>query len=423
MPCVTYSMSFDPAVTYHQWFPLQSEILRFHDVASKHDLNKHIRLNSKMDTGSNETFELDTKILVFTIGQLVEPSYGGIQGRTLFDGDVLHCNRWKNDVILDQKHIVVIVNGASAAQIIPSIIHKVRSLTQLIRSPQGYNKQKNYTLSPLTRWMFKYIPLHLKAWRYCNFLTLESRFPQFWNTSQGEKMRQRNMQLCHEYTKASAPKKYWDLLLSDYQAGCKRLIGDFSYLASLNSPNLKLVCDRVVQCDEAGVLTQSGQHYNADVIVNLRNWLPMQWHHLDVRGRNGASLSENWADGKTDHYQTTSISGFPNFFMLYGPNSAPLNMSAIYCFENYVDLILKVVEPVLDDKANSVEVDAHAEKAFMSDLRIALDGDVWESCEQRTWDPMENERMYPWSNTTMFKNTHQKDQKAWIYRDGNGGEL
>ncbi|KUJ10411.1 FAD/NAD(P)-binding domain-containing protein [Mollisia scopiformis] len=407
MPCVTYSMSFDPSQTYRQWFPSQGEILQYiHRLASKDNINQHLQFNVEVvdakwsdktkirtviyrDTRTLELCEQQTKLLISAIGQLVEPSYGDIQGLGHFEGDVLHCNRWDDHVKLKGKNVVVVGNGASAAQVVPSIVQRVRSLTQLIRTPQGYSERKNPTLSRFTVWMLKNMPFFLRAWRHWNFLKLESRFTQFRNTPQGEDIRRKNMQRCQEHTKATAPKQYWDLLIPDYQASCKRVIGDFGYMASLNAPNLTLMRDPVVQCVQAGVVTQSGKHYAADVI--------------------------RWKDDITYHYQTTAISGFPNFFMLYGPNSAPPNMSAIYCFENYVDLILKLVAPVLDGRVASVEADSQAEADFVERLRTTLDEGVWSSCKQRSSDPKRNVYMYPCSNTTMFRNTHSQEEKAWIY--------
>lgn len=186
--------------------------------------------------------------------------------------------------------------------------------------------------------MFNNIPLYLRAWRYWNFLTLESRFSQFQDTPQGEKIRQKNMQLCHQNTKATAPKKYWDLLLPDYEAGCKRVIGDFGYLASLNAPNLDLLCDPVEQCEDTGVLTKSGRSYKADAIVSdlladskrvltsskiFATGYESQWHHLDVRGREGVSLTDKWSQETTSHYQTTAVSGFPNLLHALWPQLRP----------------------------------------------------------------------------------------------------
>jgi hypothetical protein len=91
-------------------------------------------------------------------------------------------------------------------------------------------------------------------------------------------------------------------------------------------------------------------------------------------------------------------------------------MSAIYCFENYVDLIMRVAKPVLDGKEASVEVSPQAEEAFMERLRAALDSGVWTSCGQRTSDPSRDAYMYPWSNRVMYYDTHLKDDQAWVYR-------
>lgn len=115
--------------------------------------------------------------------------------------------------------------------------------------------------------MFKYIPFYLRMWRYWHFWLLESRFPQFRDDPRGEMIRKNNMEACIEYTKATAPEKYWNLLLSQYEKSCKRAIGDFGYLASLNAANFDLIHDALIECDETEVLTQSGAHYDADAVV------------------------------------------------------------------------------------------------------------------------------------------------------------
>jgi cation diffusion facilitator CzcD-associated flavoprotein CzcO len=118
-------------------------------------------------------------------------------------------------------------------------------------------------------------------------------------------------------------------------------------------------------------------------------------------------LTDKWSQETTSHYQTTAVCGFPNFFMLYGLNSAPPTMSAIYCFESYVDLILGLVEPIQKGRFSSVEPDPQAEKAFMAELLGELDKGVWESKKRVT--------MHPSSNMTMYRNTHSRDTKAWVY--------
>ncbi|KAF2106249.1 hypothetical protein BDV96DRAFT_508154 [Lophiotrema nucula] len=440
MPCVTYSMSFDPSQTYRQWFPSQGEILQYlHHVASKYEIEKHLQLSTEVVKASwndeskmwtvvyrepttSKLLEQQSKFLISAIGQLVEPSYGGIQGLDRFTGGVLHCNHWDDSVTLEDKNVVVIGNGASGTQVVPSIVRRTKSLVQLIRTPQGYAERKNPTLSRFMLWMFKYVPLFLRAWRYWHFIKLESRFSQFRNNPQGEQIRRMNMQACWEHTKATAPEKYLDLLLPDYEADCKRIIGDFGYLNSLNAPNLRLIRDPVVQCEQAGVVTESGKRYAADVIIFATGY-QSQWHYLDITGCKGMSLTQKWNNDITYHYQTTAVARFPNFFMLYGPNSAPPNMSAIYCFENYVDLILKLVEPVMEGREASVEVSPQAEEAFVERLRTTLEAGVWSSCRQRTKDPKRNVYMYPWSNTVMFRNTHLQDSKAWVYHKDVGKSL
>lgn len=124
-------MSFDPAKTYRQWLPSQGEILQYlHYVAAKYDINSRIRLNAEMlnagwddearlwaityrDRSLSQSFELQSRILISAIGQLVEPSYAGIKGLDCFKGAILHCNRWNNDISLKDKHAIVIGNGGT----------------------------------------------------------------------------------------------------------------------------------------------------------------------------------------------------------------------------------------------------------------------------------------------------------------------
>ncbi|KAF1958190.1 FAD/NAD(P)-binding domain-containing protein [Byssothecium circinans] len=437
LPCVTYSMSFLPCRTYRHWFPSQGEILQYlHHVASTYEIQKHLHLNTEFlhahwnestkswtvvckEIGKDKPSEQQCRFLISAMGQLVEPSYAGIQEIDKFQGRIVHCNRWDDTVDLHGKRVVVRGNGASAAQVIPSIVHQVGSLTQLIRTPQAYSKQENSRTSPLTSWLFRNVPLFLRAWRYWNWIKLESRFSQFQRSARGEATRKGNVELCHEFTKEKAPRKYWDLLLPDYGKECKRIIGDFGYLASLHAANSTLLQDAVVRCNSSGVVAESGAHYAADVIIFATGY-NTQFHHLNIIGSDNLSLSSKWnspSPSTLPHYQTTAVAGFPNFFMLYGPNAAPPNMSAIYCFENYVDLILGVVRPILDKGGGLVEVREEAEREFMGSVIEALGEGVWGSC---VVEAAEGRRrgsvyLYPWGNLRMFWETRWLDEKAWVY--------
>lgn len=133
MPCVTYSMSFDPALTYRQWYPSQREIVQYlHNIASRFQINERLTLNAEVVSArwddatqmwlvayklgqTGEIVEQQSKILVSAIGQLVEPTYGGVQGLEKFKGDILHCNQWNSDTNLAGKQVVVVGNGGKQA--------------------------------------------------------------------------------------------------------------------------------------------------------------------------------------------------------------------------------------------------------------------------------------------------------------------
>lgn len=144
---------------------------------------------------------------------------------------------------------------------------------------------------------------------------------------------------------------------------------------------------------------------------------------LSIRGRSSVLLSDKWgSDTVKPHYKTIAVSDFPNFFTLYGPNAALPNYSAIYSFENNVDLILSTLKPILNGKAKVVEVNPSAEEEFMEELRTALGGFRVEGCRQVRKSKANGsgkgkgeEIWWPWGYAKLWWTTRGWSRSAWRY--------
>ena len=310
-------------------------------------------------------------------------------------------------------------DAGSATQIIPKIVDEVKQLNQFFRTPQYYYPRPDPDIGPWLKWGFRYIPGLLKAFRYYLFIRLETTFDQFYTTASAEKAREISRQKSLAYIHKRAPEKYWSIMTPNYSVGCKRRIFDPGYVPTLKRDNMHLTNDPIVKLEGKEVITKSGQHFACDVLIAANGFAPFFFNQPLV-GRDGATLSAHWSQfGGVEAYKTTALSDFPNYFMIFGPNAATGHTSAVYAIENTIDLVLKVVKPILkDDTASAVEVKYDAEKNWVETLQGALKQRVWaDNChtfyvDQKTgW----NYATYPWSSYHMWFVNRFPIMSDWTY--------
>jgi cation diffusion facilitator CzcD-associated flavoprotein CzcO len=285
IPSISYSLSFAPNPDFSQFFPDQSEILRYiKDVTKKFDVDTHIRVNMSWDnatwgeatktwcvrlrdTQTGEIFLQECNILISGVGGLVNPNPCTIPGADTFKGTIAHTARWRKDIVLENKNVIVIGNGCSGSQVVPAIADEVKNLHHFCRSSQFYFPQNNIIIHPLVKWAFRYIPFLMLFLRYAMFNFMEYRFIQFYTDDRGNRHRLVTKKFSDNYVEKTAPKEYWDLLKPTYAVGCKRRVFDPGYLRSLHRDNVHLTNDPIVKIQPTEVVTESGKHYPADVIV------------------------------------------------------------------------------------------------------------------------------------------------------------
>ncbi|KAL4961387.1 flavin-containing monooxygenase [Aspergillus stella-maris] len=437
IPAAYYSLSFAPHAEFSKLFPSQLEVLSYmKNVADQYNVRSHIFCNIECeeaswndekklwsvnlrDTVSQVTILHECKILISAVGALVNPKPFQVAGTELFQGPIIHTARWPQDVDLHGKNVVVIGNGASAAQLIPSIAQEARSIAQFIRTSQYYIASRNVGIGSMWKKLFLYVPGVLLVLRLVIFVYLETAYFMFGVDARSKRIRQHAANKSKEYIQRVAPEKYWPLLLPSYELGCKRRIFDNqNYMQCLQMNHVSLTNDTITAVEEHSVITETGKKYDADVIVLATGFSLTQWN-LNIYGRKGRSRLDHWNSyGYIEAYHSIAMSGFPNFFYILGPNSGRGHTSTIYAIESYISQILRIITPLLKGQWKSVEVKSEKEKEYNEKLHREIGKTVWaSSCASYFIDAEtgKNWFIYPWSSFWMWYTTQFSSLKDWNY--------
>lgn len=351
-------------------------------VAGMGDLSAKERQRIVDEKGANavysETEIVKSKVVVSCVGGLVEPRGwpDEIQGIENFKGKMFHSARWDMTVDLNDKNVVVVGTGCSSAQLVPRLPnapYNAKSVTQLMRSPPwvvagasppGGDEwwEKN---SPK---LMKYIPGLKELLRFSIFAAAEDLFfRMFPNTPYAEKHRKLYEEGMLKDMRQRVPEKYWEMMTPDYGVGCKRRIFDQRWLMSLNYPKIELTTQPLSRVTDTGVVLGPGVTYPknvkeqdyperevpADVIVLANGFDTTRWlHPLKVAGKGGKDLVELMEErGGAQAYQGTAMDGFPNFFMIFGPNTATGHSSVVMASESKLSTPYQLIRSTLTLKS------------------------------------------------------------------------
>ncbi|KAJ5725207.1 uncharacterized protein N7483_006564 [Penicillium malachiteum] len=438
IPGFCYSFSFAPNPDFTKLFPAQSEVLTYlSTVVRQYRIDEQFiggtewinaAWNEETETWlvtlrNNETgqFTQECKVLISAVGGLVNPQGLKVPGVETFQGEIIHTARWNHDVDLTNKHVAVIGNGASAVQLVPAILNRVKSVTQFMRTPHHIVKGDNYDISPEWRNTFHQFPLILWLIRIAIFLWMEITWFRFQNNKLGQIGRAQVEKRSREYVQKSAPESYWDMLIPKYEFGCKRRVFDRGYLATLEDSKMRLTDDPIVEIKPNSIVTRSGEEVHVDAIL-LANGFALTHYDVDIKGRNGKTRAQHWKEyGHKATFNTIAMNGFPNFFYILGPNSGRLYTSTIQIIESQVDMVLRIMEPIMLQKASSVEVKASSEREYDVKLHDAIGRTVHSTlCGSYFIDKNTDKNwfVYPWNTFHLWLSTLQNPSDHWDYNVG-----
>jgi cation diffusion facilitator CzcD-associated flavoprotein CzcO len=410
-------------VTELRWIEAdaQWEVTLQHLVPGTGDLSTRNREEKAHKSGRESVFlrkeTVCAKAVVSCVGMLVEPNAwpSSIPGRDTFKGDVFHSARWREDIDLNSKDVVVLGTGCSAAQIVPSLLkepYNVKSLTQIGRSApwvmprlsEPFGKERYAKYAPTVYTWFPILG-------YLNRILIYLLVEVIWSTvfqMKHAKWRAVVEKQQLEMMKSIAPKEYHHLLTPDYPYGCKRRIFDTEWLPSMHEPNFTLTNRKLLAVDGHELIlgpeqvvdgeTTTEKRINADVVILANGFEAQRWlHPLTVYGRDGITMHDVWKErGGPAAYMGMAVDGFPNFFIAVGPNTANGHHSLILTTENTVSYILKMIKPIIEGKADRVEVRKEAVLAWTEDVKKGLNKTVFVGCKSWYLDEEGyNSTMYP----------------------------
>lgn len=401
IPSALYSLSYESNPDWSRVLPPARELRDYLvRVAAKYDLPRHMQFGieakrcewrerdkrwrltlQEVETG--RVFYHECQFLFSGVGLLVNPRDLDIPGAETFSGSILHSARWSHDgqrnPDVKDKKVIVIGNGCSGTQIVPAIAPKTRHLTHMIRSKHWICPHIDKATVPLMRFMLRWVPFAMFIQRVLLYVSFEGFVKGYPLTPGGQKFRDWQRETITKYMKSTAPEKYHDLLIPDFEVGCKRRIFNAGYLESLHADNVTLTDEKGLEIVPSGVRTAKGI-IEADVIIvanGFRTNSPL--HGMEVIGRDGETMDEHWGSfGGPEAYNCTVLNGFPNFFMLLGPNTVNGHSSSIIASENSVNYSLRLIRPLLNEGPRStVEVHRDAEEEYVQQIQAALKQTVW----------------------------------------------
>ena len=389
VPSHLYSFSFEPNPDWSRRYSPQPEILDYLEkCVEKYGLRSSLRFGTeisraefddgsekwRIETTGGETVEAD--VLVSACGQLSRPALTRIEGAERFKGPIFHTARWDHDAEIEGKRVAVIGTGASTIQVVPAIAERVAQLDVYQRSAPYVIPKKDRPYMPWERRLFRWFPPARWLARFSQWLTFEifiSAFNQFRGMGRlGVRMFERNLD-----DQVSDP-ELKRALTPDHVLGCKRVLISPDYYSTLERPNVELVTDGVRELTESGVVAENGTERPADVIVLSTGFESTRFlAPMEIRGREGRDLNEVWREG-ANAYLGMTVAGFPNLFVMYGPNTNLGSGSIIFQLESQMTYIADAVER-LRRTGGLLSVRPEVQQAFDSEMQSRLSTSVWQT--------------------------------------------
>ena len=397
VPSHLYSLSFAPNPRWSQRFSQRAEIQAYlQDVARRFDLERHVRFNSdvtraewdattarwRLETGDGE--QVEAEVLITACGQLTRPSIPDIPGLGEFQGEVFHSAHWPADDMLDGRRVAVIGTGASAIQFVPAIAPHVAHMTIFQRTPGWVVPKSDKPYSDRTRRLYERAPWLQKAVRQAMWTMMEATVPVFtrrprWAATAGT-IPFRVLSEMQRRSQLRGDERLLEATKPDYPIGCKRLLLTSEWYPTLRRDNVELVSDRPVEITADAVIGPDGTRHEVDTIVFGTGFTATEFlAPMEVRGREGLELTDAWKDGAEAYFGIT-VPGFPNMFLLYGPNTNHGTGSALNLIETQAGYASDAVRMIGSGSAQSLEVRPEVHDAFQYELGKRLADSVWTSC-------------------------------------------
>lgn len=406
---VLYQLSFAQSVHWTRLYPQGDEIQAYaEEIADRFQLRPHLKLDTparearwddttktwRVTTDAGEVIEADA--VIGALGQLNRPAWPDIPGRETFAGPAMHSAAWDHSVNWEGKRVGIIGSAASAVQIIPEMAKTAAHLSVFQRTPNWIVPRNDRAVTPEE--------LALLATEHDMAVSIGARHRQlmfdnadhfFWQafewTPEG---RAAYTRIAMDHLAAQVPDAELRARLTpDYPVGCKRILFSDDYYPALMQEHVSLVTEPIGEIRPSGIVTADGAAHDFDILVFATGFETTAWNwSVDVVGEKGVHLNDAWSD-HPEAYLGITVAGFPNLFVLYGPNTNLGHNSITFMLERQVEYTVAALEALDQAGARAMAPKPDVQAEWNRQLQAQLAGTVWADPHCVSWYKNEGGRI------------------------------
>ena len=389
VPVHLYSFSFAQRAGWSRRFPSRQELWEYTQrITEDFGLMPHIQVATGMEGASYDEDRalwhvrtargaMSARVLVSATGALSHPSIPELPGLETFAGRAFHSSRWDRSYNLRGKRVAVIGTGASAIQFVPQIAPNVAQLALFQRTPPWILPRPDRRMTAIENRLLESVPLLRSLYRLKTYPAHEVRaLALVYYPALAAPFRQ--MALRHLKRQIADPKLRARLTPS-YALGCKRVLLSNDYYPTLERPNVQLITDGIAKVRFRSIVTQSGQEHPVDAIIfGTGFYVEHAMAPVPIRGAGGALLHEV-GEGGLEGYKGCAVAGFPNYFMIAGPNTGTGHNSMIYMIEACAQYVTQAIRKLREDGLLSLDVKPSVQARYNRTIQKRLARSVWAS--------------------------------------------
>jgi cation diffusion facilitator CzcD-associated flavoprotein CzcO len=387
-----YSFSFEPksdwSKKYSSWNEIRDYIIA---VTDKHNLRKKIQFNTRLEGAefdeTSGTWQVklsdgtkpSARFVITAVGPLSNPAIPEISGKETFKGPIFHSAKWDHSADLKGKKIAVIGTGASSIQFVPRIAEHAEKVELFQRSAPWILPKPDRKIYGLEKALYKYIPgwrlAHRASLYWANEITLRGflkeksfiRSIAEWGATKH----------IHHHIKDEALRKK---LTPNFQFGCKRALLSNEYYPALARDNVEVVDTGIERITTTGIIDKQGNAHDVDVIIwgtGFKVDEPLMG--IDVTGINGQDLNAVWKNNGFESYYGTTVAGFPNAFILAGPNTGIGHTSLVVMIEAQYNYVMDAIQKIKQQEIKYIDVKESVQTQFCQTMQDKMVGTAWTS--------------------------------------------